>query len=90
MSEGDALRMSDSDWAVLRPLVAAELGDEADEILNISWCQYQINVFERSWQSENMANLERGILEDWTGKPYLLGFGCSLRVKLRALREVQL
>lgn len=25
VSEGDALRMSDEDWAILRPLVAAEL-----------------------------------------------------------------
>eukprot|EP00985_Skeletonema_marinoi_P001048 scaffold430_cov73-Skeletonema_marinoi.AAC.12 len=74
VSEGDALRMTDKDWAILRPLVAAELGDDADSILTIEWCRYQINAFERSWQSQHMAELERGLIQDWTGKPYHLGF----------------
>jgi len=91
VSEGDALRMTDEDWAKLRPLVAAELGDDADTILTIDWCRYQINVFERSWQSQHMAELERGLIKDWTGKPYNLGLGMySNQVGLRGLREVQL
>ena len=72
-------------------LLCKELGDDADTILTIDWCRYQINVFERSWQSENMAELERGLIEDWTGKPYHLGLGkYSNTVKLRSLRETQL
>ena len=91
VSEGDALRMTDKDWAILRPLVAAELGDDADSILTIEWCRYQINVFERSWQSQHMGELERGLIQDWTGKPYHLGLGMyALRVRLRGLREAQL
>lgn len=48
VSEGDALRMKDEDWAMLRPLLCKEIGDDADTILTIDWCRYQINVFERS------------------------------------------
>ena len=81
VSEGDALRMKDEDWAMLRPLLCKDLGDDADTVLTIDWCRYQINVFERSWQSENMAELERGLIEDWTGKPYHLGLG-STRIQL--------
>jgi hypothetical protein len=91
VSEGDALRMSDEDWAILRPLVAAELGDDAEKILTVNWCRYQINVFERSLQSSHMGELERGLIEDWTGKPYHLGLGMyALRAGLRGLREAQL
>ena len=89
ISEADALRMSDDDWKVVRPLVVAELGEAAESTLNIQWCQHQINVFERTWQSDNMAALERGTVEDWTGKPYMLALQ-SLKVRIRSLREVQL
>ena len=87
ISEADALRMSDDDWEVVRPLVAAELEDVS--ILNIHWCKHQIQVFERSWQSDNMAALERGTLEDWTGKPQML-FHSNLKIGIRSLREAQM
>ena len=87
ISEADALRMSDDDWEVLRPLVAAELEDVS--ILNIHWCKHQIQVFERSWQSDNMAALERGTREDWTGKPQML-FHANLEIGIRSLREAQM
>ena len=66
VSESDALRMSEEDWKVLRPVIVNELDDES--ILTINWCKYQINVFERSWQQDNMAGLERGTVEDRTGQ----------------------
>lgn len=91
VSEGDALRMTDEDFAKLRPLIAAELGDDADKILTVDWCRHQISVFERSWQSEHMAELERGLIQDWTGKPYHLGLGMySNKIGLRGLREAQM
>lgn len=38
-----------------------------------------------------MGELERGLIEDWTGKPYHLGLGMyALRAGLRGLREAQL
>ena len=41
VSESDALRMSEEDWKVLRPVIVDELEDES--ILTIDWCKYQIN-----------------------------------------------
>ena len=80
--------MEDDDWAVVRPLIVAEFGlgnnQSTKTTLNIEWCKHQMSVFERSRQSNKMAALERGIEEDWTGKPYMLAYP-SLRVGIRAL-----
>ncbi len=91
ISESDALRMREDDWEEVKPIIIAELGGErkAGSILNIQWCAHQMQVFERTWQSDNMAALERGTVEDWTGKPYMLALQ-SLRVRIRSLREVQI
>ena len=90
VSESDALRMSAEDWKVLRPVIVSELEDAS--ILTINWCKYQINVFERSWQQDNMAGLERGTVEDWTGKPYMLfcQHNTGVQAGVRSLREVQM
>lgn len=87
VSEADALRMSDDDWESVRPMVVAELEDGS--VLNVKWCKHQIQVFERSWQSDNMAALERGTIEDWTGKPHMLVLP-SIEIGIRSLREAQM
>ena len=86
-SESDALRMREEDWGYLRPLVVAEMADPSE--MTKEWCLHNISVFERSWQSDNMAGLERGTEEDWTGKPHHLIFA-GLTVGLRSLRETQM
>ena len=58
VSEGDALRMSDEDWGKASSTRCCRMGDDAVSILTIDWCRYQVNVFERSWQSEHMAELK--------------------------------
>lgn len=60
------------------------MGDDAVSILTIDWCRYQVNVFERSWQSEHMAELKRGlilkigqeshIILAWACNPIKLGY----------------
>lgn len=83
VSESDALRMSEDNWAILRPLIVAELeaqrGVDVESTLHTQWCSLQMSVFERSWQRDNMAALERGTLEDYTGNPYMLGWNLSFR-----------
>ena len=93
-SPADALRMSEDDFARIKPLIEHELqnrGLDPSKYLTPRYCKQLISFFERSWLADNEEGLRHGITLDVAGIQSMVFFyrreNTKLQVRLRSIRE---